>query len=87
MNPDDVKDILAGAVKAVADAKVPAELKSLAFEKAIGLLAGSAAATTPGTALAGAAAAPAAPASVAAGSAIERLATRLRLPQEVVEAV
>lgn len=87
MNPDDVTHILAGAVKAVTDAKVPPDLASVAFEKAIDMLAGPRSVAASTTATSGQT-----PASVAApipptGSAIDRLATRLRLSHEVVEAV
>jgi hypothetical protein len=84
MEPNDVESILSGAVKAVTDAKVPDDLKSVAFEKAVDLLAGRiapAAAVANGTT--GAAAAPA----PTAGSQLERLAARLGLPHDVVEGV
>jgi len=89
MNTDDVKDILSGAVKAVTDAKVPDDLKSVAFEKAVDLLAGPVAPAAPSAAASAAAPAAAATsaAMAAAGSAIDRLAARLRLPGEVIEAV
>jgi hypothetical protein len=38
MDPKDVTAVLSQAVKAVADAAVPADLKSLAFDKAVDLL-------------------------------------------------
>ena len=84
MDPSDVESILAGAVKAVTDAKVPDDLKSAAFEKAVDLLAGRVA-----PAPAAVPAAPAAPSSpnAAAGTQLDRLASRLGLPHDVVEAV
>lgn len=85
MNSDDVESILAGAVKAVTDAKVPDDLKSMAFEKAVDLLAGRvspapvAAPSAPGAAVA--------TPTVASGSQLDRLAARLGLPHDVVEGV
>jgi hypothetical protein len=84
MDPNDVKSILSGAVKAVTDAKVPDDLKSVAFEKAVDLLAGRIAT--------GSVAAPETPIPVGtpapiAGSQLDRLVARLGLPHEVVEGV
>jgi hypothetical protein len=86
MDPHDVENILAGAVKAVADAKVPDDLKSLAFEKAVDLLAGRAAASSPPPVLAAPTAASTSPAATAA-SQLDRLSSRLGLPRDVVESV
>lgn len=87
MDSNDVESILAGAVKAVTDAKVPDDLKSVAFEKAVDLLAGrtSGAAAVPTGLTAPAAPTPAG--STHAGSQLDRLAARLGLPHEVVESV
>ncbi len=83
MNQDDVETILAGAVKAVADAKVPDDLKSVAFEKAVDLLANRvASAGSPGSsAPIGAAAA------AQTNSQLDRLAERLGLRHDVAELV
>ena len=84
MNPNDVESILAGAVKAVTDAKVPDDLKSVAFERAVDLLAGRLPpAATPS--IAAAVVTPDPVASVAAR--LDRVAARLGLPHDVVEAV
>ncbi len=85
MNPNDVESILAGAVKAVTDAKVPDDLKSVAFEKAVDLLAGRV-----GPAPAAAQSAPGATSAatvVTSGSPLDRLVVRLGLPHDVVEGV
>jgi hypothetical protein len=86
MNPDDVTHILAGAVKAVTDAKVPPDLAPVAFEKAIDMLAGPRPVAASTTATLGVPTSVAAP-TTPTGSAIDRLATRLHLSHEVVEAV
>lgn len=86
MEPSDVTDILANAARAVKDANVPDELKGSAFEKAIDMLAGriSPAAPVPQPAVASSAA-PASPSQ--SGSLLDRLAARLRLDREAVDAV
>ncbi len=84
MDPNDVESILSGAVKAVTDAKVPDDLKSVAFEKAVDLLAGRI--TPAAAATQGAAGAVASPTPVA-GSQLDRLAARLGLPHDVVDGV
>lgn len=87
MDQDDVKNVLAAATKAVDDANVPQELRSLAFERAIDLLSRSSAplpaalgglpsGTETGT-----------PPSHPAESPLNRVATRLRLQRDAVEAV
>jgi hypothetical protein len=88
MDPKDVTAVLSQAVKAVADAAVPADLKSLAFDKAVDLLSrkpsaavGVQAALTPTRT----AASP--DAARDAGSPIDRLAARLKVSVELVEAV
>lgn len=86
MDPSDVTTILANAVKSVADANVPDELKTIAFEKAITLFAGSVAPVAAFPSSVGAAAGLAA-AQPGGGSALDRLANRLRLGRDVVEAV
>jgi hypothetical protein len=84
MNESDVEAILAGAVKAVADAKVPDDLRSMAFEKAVDLLAGR---TAP-AAVASVAPASAVPIALpAGGDVLGKLAARLDLSREVVEEV
>lgn len=87
MDQDDVKKVLAAAAKAVDDANVPQELRSLAFERAIDLLSRSSA--TP----------PAAPGGQHSGtetdalqshpaeSPLNRVAARLRLQRDAIEAV
>lgn len=84
MNPDDVKSILADAVKAVTDAKVPDDLKSVAFEKAVGLLA---ARITPQTAALSAEGETASAVPISVGPQLDRLAARLGLSNDVVERV
>ncbi len=84
MDPNDVESIISGAVKAVTDAKVPDDLKSVAFEKAVDLLAGRiapAAALSVGAPVAGGSPPP------ASGSQLDKLAARLGLSHDVVEGV
>ncbi len=88
MDPSEVTSILTNAVKSVTDAKVPDDLRAIGFEKAIDLYAGAvvaalSAAAPPAAASTTAGAAPAA----AMGSSLDRLATRLRLGRDVVDAV
>lgn len=89
MDADDVKAILAQSVKAVEDANVPPELKSLAFEKAIELFTRGSVGAVVSASPAAAPQAPGPPAGTAVGSAVamDRLVSRLRLPHAVVEAV
>jgi len=84
MEPNDVESILAGAVKAVTDAKVPDDLKSVAFEKAVDLLAGR---ITPAAGSGPVPGAPATPAVTVSGSQLDRLAARLGLSHDIVEGV
>ena len=89
---DEVSDILARAVKAVDDAKVPPDLKAAAFERAIDLLTRRAPSGGPAgddravVGLDGAAPVPLGQPTVAS-NAMDRLATRLRLSRDVVERV
>jgi len=84
MNPDDVESILADAVKAVTDAKVPDDLKSIAFEKAVDLLA---ARISPQPAAPQSAGGATSAAPTAVGSQLDRLAARFGLAHDVVEGV
>jgi hypothetical protein len=89
---DEVSDILARAVKAVDDAKVPPDLKAAAFERAIDLLTRRAPSGVPSgedravVALDNASSGPVSQ-PTAASTAMDRLATRLRLSRDVVERV
>jgi hypothetical protein len=89
---DEVSDILARAVKAVDDAKVPPDLKAAAFERAIDLLTRGAPAGLPaaeGRAVVALEQGSQGPLShpTSASTAMDRLATRLRLSPDVVERV
>jgi hypothetical protein len=89
MDPEEVGAILAQAVKLVQDGVTSPNLQPIAFEKAIEMLLGSRAKQdeAAGRARVGAAVAPVAAGSIGGSSALDRLAARLRLSQEVVEAV
>lgn len=83
----DVKDVLEAALKAVGDARVPPELRALAFEKAIDLVATPTSAqalpVANGTGLNGSQLTRAA----TGGSLMGRLAARLHASPEAIEAV
>ena len=89
MDPSDVTNVLASAAKAVEDARVDSDLRSVAFQKAVDLIAGASAPPMRLQASAPALAAVAAGGSLAGsgGSPLERLTTRLRLSRDVVDAV
>jgi hypothetical protein len=87
MDRNDVSNILANAVKAVDDAKVPDDLRAVAFERTLELLVGGVrpAPFTP--------AAPSGPAastgqaSTGAGALMARLADRLQIARDLLETV
>ncbi len=82
----EVKDILKSAIKAVAEAEVPDDLREVAFAKAIDLLAGpdSGSITAAGTR---ASAGPAPTTAEIAGSPMDQIAARLGMSSEAVREV
>jgi hypothetical protein len=88
MKRDDVSSILADAVKAVEDAKVPSDLRAVAFERTLDLLVGGVrpAPLMPAAPI-GAVAASTGQAAVAAGELMPRLAERLHVEQDLLETV
>ena len=85
---DEVTDILARAVKAVEDAKVPGELKVVAFERAMDLFArtGSPTVTAPASGASATLDSPTA-ATTAGKSLADKLAAKLQLSRDVIEHV
>jgi hypothetical protein len=88
MDRTDVTGILAEAIKAVEDAKVPNDLRTVAFERTLDLLVGGARpAPLMPAAPVGALAAPSPLVTLAAGELMSRLAERLHVDRDLLETV